>query len=243
MQVVPLTPTPMSQVLEVDEAHGIVYRTMVPADVDTAMSALAHAFYEGEPTTKAAGCTLKDWQAFCELFVPRMAAEGHAVLAAVTNSGDVAGVFLNEDYSSPDPAGLGAFTESADGDWAPTLKCIEELEESFNGMFGVPEGEERPRGKWFHLWMIGVAPAGRGKGVGKKLAQHSVALAKERGFEVAFAECTGAVSTHIMKEHTGAIVSKFIDYGTWAGCDTANVLRELPAQGHSGMSLTVNKLK
>jgi hypothetical protein len=59
---------------------------------------------------------------------------------------------------------------------------------------------------------------------------------------LAFAECTGALSTHILIEHTGATVEKFIDYGSWAGCETAGKLRKLVAKGHKGMSLTVNRL-
>jgi GNAT superfamily N-acetyltransferase len=89
-------------------------------------------------------------------------------------------------------------------------------------MFVKEEGGRKERGRFFHMWMIGVASAGRGRGVGKKLAQHSVALAKAEAFEVPFAECTGALSTHILTKHTeNCTVEHFIDYGDHTGAGRA----------------------
>jgi GNAT superfamily N-acetyltransferase len=78
----------------------------------------------------------------------------------------------------------------ADGKWGPVLSMIAELEHALAARLAIPAGAERPARQWFHLWMIGVAPTGRGRGVGKKLAAHSLAWARARGFKVAFAECT-----------------------------------------------------
>ena len=65
-------------------------------------------------------------------------------------------------------------------------------------------------GEHFHLWMIGVAPDGRGRGVGKKLFEHSIGLARHCGFKLAFAECTGAISTHIFKKYVSFTQRKLV---------------------------------
>ena len=118
---------------------------------------------------------------------------------------------------------------------------IGELEEFLNAKYNIPaEAADRTPGKYFHLWMVGVSPAGRGKGIAKGLTHYSLKSARERGFKMAFAECTGAISTHILTKHSGAAVEAFVDYSTWNGCDTAETIRGLPKAGHKGMSLTVN---
>ena len=89
-----------------------------------------------------------------------MAAEGNSVLAVDSKSGAVLGLFLNEDYCSEDPPGVEAFVESAEGDWAPTIQMIGELEAAFDATYSVPPGN-RPPGRWFHLWMLGVATEAR----------------------------------------------------------------------------------
>ena len=237
-------PNQAAQILEIDATHGVTFRIMVPEDVPAVTKAMAAAFHAGEPTTQAGACTIRDWNSFTAMFTPRMAEQGLTVVAIDDTKGVVLGAFLCEDYSTPDPPSFGSFVEAAEGDWMPTLACIDALEAHFNLAYGVPkEGAARPAGRWFHLWMLGVVPGGRGKGIARKLALHSLAVAKQKGFAVAFAECTGAVSTHIMTEHCGASVEMFVDYSTFDGCDTAAaVLRRLPALGHKGMSLTVNKL-
>ena len=159
------------------------------------------------------------------------------MLAVDQTTGAVLGAFLNEDYATADPPGFDAFLQGADGDWMPTLSAVATLEESFNAAFGAAP-EDRKKGVFFHLWMIGVASHARGRGVGKKLAQYSLALAKARGFAFAFAECTGSTSTRIMVNHCNADVEHFVDYAT----SDYPVLHGLPDGGHAGMSLTVNRL-
>ena len=234
---------PAAQVLEADAAHGVTFRIMVPSDVPAVTKAMAAAFHAGEPTTGGGACTLADWMAFTAMYVPRMAEQGLTVVAVDGATGCVLGAFLNEDYATRDPPAIKSFLEGAEGDWMPTFAAIDVLETHFNVAHGVPAVGLRPAGQWFHMWMLGVVPQGRGKGIARKLALHSLAVAKAKGFATAFAECTGAVSTHILVKHCGAAVEKFVDYATFDGCDTAAaVLRGLPAQGHKGMSLTVNQL-
>jgi ribosomal protein S18 acetylase RimI-like enzyme len=123
-----------------------------------------------------------------------MATEQLSVVALDHESREVVGVFLNEDYASPDPPGLTEFF-SARPDINPkaNLTAIAELEDKLNEAHGIPsEPVDRPRGKWFHLWMVGVSPKARGRGVASKLVEYSLVLAKGLGYDLAFAECTGA---------------------------------------------------
>merc|ERR1712113_138938 len=121
----------------------------------------------------AGNATLKDHTAFCEMFVPRMAVEGNTVVAVDTETQAVFGGFLNEDYSNEVPPGMDHFMSTSDGDWLPCVSMIGELEEAFNATYSVPS-TSIPSGKWFHLWMIGVAPEARGRSIGKKLCTHSI---------------------------------------------------------------------
>ena len=222
-------------ILENDEANGVCYRIMTPEDAAAVTTVMANAFYEGEPVTATGGgATLRDMTDFCQMYVPRMAAEGNTVLAVDVQTNEVLGAFLNEDFANVDPPECDGFLRQADGIWGPCLAMIEQLEAALSTRFTIPPSD-RPTGRWFHLWMLGVAPNGRGRGVGKKLAAHSVQWAKTCGFEVAFAECTGALSTHILQK-LGAERIAFCDYATWEG-EHAETLRGLPALGHPGMSM------
>ena len=53
---------------------------------------------------------------------------------------------------------------------------------------------------------------------------------------MAFAECTGAASTHVLSKETSRVA--YVDYGEWEGEGAENV-RSLPAKGHAGMALMV----
>ena len=83
-------------ILGTDTANDVLYRTMVPSDVDSVVPVVAKAFHEGEPVSGALGATLADFLTFCRMFVPRMAKEGNTILAISTASNEVLGAFLNE---------------------------------------------------------------------------------------------------------------------------------------------------
>ncbi|CAJ1407033.1 unnamed protein product [Effrenium voratum] len=224
-------------VLETDDDNNVVYRVMEVPDIPAAIEAVALAFYEGEPVMLASGGTLRDWQRFAEMYVPRMAAEGHTVLAVEKASGQIIGAFLNEDFNNPDPQDFEHFLESSDGDWRPIIGMVEDLEESLMKAHSIPlQASERPAGQFFHLWMIGVSSSARGRGVATKLFHHSLALAKARGFKLAFAECTGAVSTHIFQRFAPRLDS-FVSYETWDKLPTSPELKQLKQSGHPGMSM------
>lgn len=221
-------------VLEEDSEHRVVYRIMRPPDVSATLHVLANAFFEGEPVTGCCGCSLRDQIAFCELFVPRMSLEGNTVIAVDMDSNEVLGGFLCEDYCNPDPPGLETVISESDGNFVPVTTIIGELELRLNDQYAIPA--ERVPGRWFHLWMLGVAPEGRGRSIAKKLTRHAIEWAETRGFLMAFAETTGAVSTHIMSAH--ATPRAFVSYGDWTG-DCAESVRALVDQGHKGMSMMV----
>ena len=232
------------QVLEQDDINKVTYRILQQHDVAAAVEVLALAFFEGEPVTGQFGVTLKDMRAFCQMYIPRMAQQGHTVVAVEHDTDCILGAFLCEDYCSPVPAEFSNFLDEADGTWAPLLRMLDELDNHLHDTYSIPSCEtEREAGKWFHLWMLGVSSKARGRQIAKKLSAHSVLLAREQGFSVAFAECTGAASTKILTKVCGAASAKFIDYATWGGAEAElDGLRELPSKGHLGMTLTVNDL-
>ena len=224
-------------VLEVDPENNVIYKIVEPKDAAEVIDVTATAFDKGEPLTKQCGSTQRDMKNFVSMYVPRMAKEGYTVAAIDSKTGEVLGAFLNEDFNNPDPAGIGAFLDNSDGVWMPVLTMIESLEEKLLEKHNIPANPiDRPAKTHFHLWMIGVAPNGRGRGVGKKLFTHSVGVAKACGFKLAFAECTGAISTHIFKKYLNPTLDAYVDYKTWDGVGKEDV-NKVPDTGHPGMSM------
>ena len=75
-----------------------------------------------------------------------------------------------------------------------------------------------------------------------KLTEYSLQVARDAGFELAFAETTGAASTKILAKVGGKPLA-VVDYGSWPGPAGDVPFRALPAQGHAGMSMMVVDLK
>ncbi|CAE7383973.1 unnamed protein product [Symbiodinium natans] len=226
--------------LEDDAANQVLYRIMGTEDIPAVLEAVARAFFEGEPVTAAARppCTLGDWTRFTEMFLPHMAAEGHTVVAFDKATGKVLGALLNEDFVHPDPPAMEKFLDTSDGDWRPLMAMVEELEIQLMESHKIPpKAEERPSGTFFHLWMLGVASSARGRGVGSKLLRHSLLWAKQRGFKMAFAETTGAISTGMVKKHCSPKLDAFVDYASWDKMPTSEELKQLPSLGHLGLSM------
>jgi ribosomal protein S18 acetylase RimI-like enzyme len=199
--------------LEVDAANRVTYRVMTSADSPAVTEVLARAFFEGEPLTSpgCCCCSLKDQTRFLSLYIDRMAEEGNSVVAISDGDGGesygggsggapvVIGAFVNEDFANSDPDGIDELVRTSDGTWAPLLLLIGRLEDRLIASHDIPiNASHRTRGTWLHMWMLGVTPLAKGRQVGKKLVGHSVALAKANGFQLAFAECTGAPSTHLL---------------------------------------------
>ena len=163
--------------------------------------------------------------------------DGTAVVAFDLHTDEILGAFLNEDFQNTDPTGLEAFLENADGQWGPVMNIIAKLEDQLMSKYDIPaDPSNRISGEFFHMWMIGVSPKSRGRNVGKNLFLCSCRLAKMRGFRLAFAECTGSISTHLFREYLGAEVQGFEDYSTYSG-EGYDIINEIPKTGHLGTSL------
>jgi GNAT superfamily N-acetyltransferase len=201
----------MPHLLEKDEINGVIYRIMMLEDVERVIPVVARAFCEEDSPT---GNFIQDWQNFTLPYAMRMAVEGNSVLAVDEAYGTILGAFLNEDYCNSVLPEINC-SKSSRGSCVQAIFMANELEEHLNTSYGIPVAAERPRGKIVHLCFLGVGPEARGRGIEKKLAEHSIRWAKSKGFTLAFAQCTGALSTHI----TEANPSKFIDSSFRKGCD------------------------
>jgi len=214
---------------------------MIAEDSNAVLDSISVAFHEGEAISAAGGVTLEDHHKINELFVRRMAGNGNCIVAVEMEDPTVVlGAFLNEDFANPPPEGLEETLASLEGNMTPVMSTVEELEGHLRQKYGLKDDLER--GKVLHLWMLGVTTEARGRKIGQKLAIHSIAWAKKQGFKIAFAEATGAASTHILTKHGGQEVVHFIDYGVYEGPCQEQV-RALPGQGHNGASLTVSDFR
>merc|ERR1719450_572543 len=194
-----------------------------------------------------------------------MAVEGYSVIACDTtpeNEGKILGGFLCEDVANPEPSGVNEFINTSEGDWCrAVISMIGELEEEMIRVYNFPENPtERPKKEWLHLWMAGVLPEARGRGIAKKLFLHAVDIAKKSGFSRGcFAECTGAGSAGIMQKYVKPEPKELykIEYRSWnptaTGSETESgeeipkmvsensvkAVNALPEHGHDAMRLMV----
>eukprot|EP00121_Abeoforma_whisleri_P014306 Awhi_evm1s13193 len=88
--------------------------------------------------------------------------------------------------------------------------------------------------------MMGVNPSASGKNIGYNLSQLSLDLGRELGFQGAFAECTGKISTYLLTRKCANVnVEYFVDYCQWDKSPDCELIRSIPENGHPGMSLAV----
>lgn len=227
-------------IYEHDETHNILYRVMEQNDIEEAIQVLAQAFYDGEPmaSDQATNWSYNDWLNFTKMFVPRMAHEGNTIVAVETNSNKIVGGFLNEDFSNPVPLEMNDFLSNSDGRCGVLMEGIDDLEKNLLDKFSIPVLNQVEKNRFFHLWMIGVLKDFRNKGIGYKLSKYSLEHARKNGFKYAFAECTGAYSTHILSEKLNGKIIYQIDYASWKH-ENEIPFQNLPALGHKALSLVL----
>eukprot|EP01063_Lacrimia_lanifica_P033071 TRINITY_DN57_c0_g1_i1.p1 TRINITY_DN57_c0_g1~~TRINITY_DN57_c0_g1_i1.p1 ORF type:complete len:240 (+),score=21.71 TRINITY_DN57_c0_g1_i1:32-751(+) len=181
---------------------------------DRAVAILAESFYSAEPLTGASGVTRASVEEFFAMLCPQMCDNGLSVVA-VTEAGDVAGVFIANDFATPPPPATEAFVQ-ANPEWGNIFAILDAVEEFMtqNCVPGGPKSVATP-GIVCHQWCMAVAPEFGGRGIGGGLARAVISNAAGRGFVCSFAEATGAFSAKLLCR-AGMDVREKWPYAEWA---------------------------
>ncbi len=181
------------------KAADIVYNVLNPDHRQGVLEVLTRAFVN-EPST--AGQSIgrpgyAQWRRFTDLYMDECSTNGLSIVALDGRDGEtVAGAFINRDFlRPPDPR----FLEFIDGSspFGPIAKALEIIDEAWFAQH--PEIQRTQTGRVVDLWMVGVDPEYRGRGIASKLARLSLDRVAQAGFEYAVIECTGAFSQHAME--------------------------------------------
>lgn len=72
-----------------------------PPDEEQIILLLANVFSQPEPPSVAVGLSFRDIKQYLQLVAPRIIQEGLMVLARSIETGELAGVFLTDDFACP----------------------------------------------------------------------------------------------------------------------------------------------
>jgi len=194
--------------------NGFRYETLTSETQEAAIEMLTHVFHVGEPLVIATGCTRESMRAFFDLFLPQMVNNGLSIVAISEDTGDLAGVFIAEDFATPPPAGVEEFVGKYEAFFGPIFAILDESEEKFKQEVGIPAGEMPAAGRFVHQWCLSVSPALGRRGIGECITRVLLQQAEKLGFEMSFAECTGAFSTKLCAK-AGMSPMLRLEYANW----------------------------
>jgi ribosomal protein S18 acetylase RimI-like enzyme len=170
------------------EIDGIEYGLLDRDDIPEMVRMIADVFAKHDPPAVALGLSAPEIEDIVEVLAIKALDEDVTTIAKTTD-GKFVGAMLSEDFGTPPPD-----LTRAPAAFAALGAVLDELENEYRTLHEIVPGSD------LHLFMLGVADAHGGKGVGQKLVELSVANGARRGYRYAFAEATGLVSQHIFRK-------------------------------------------
>ena len=167
------------------------YCIATPPDTDEIVDLLARVFSESEPPAVAMGLTFFDMEQFLRFITPGIVSASLTVIARDTDSGELAGVLLTDDFAVPprlDPTQINSR-------FVPIFSMLEELDEQFRRERTFLPGE------CIHLFMLGVDRRFAGCGIAKAMVAACVTNGLQKGYRTAITEATGKVSQQVFRKN------------------------------------------
>lgn len=172
------------------ETSLIHYRLCSESDAEELALLLADAFSAREPIGQAIQMTAAEFGAFVRPQLRNAAVRDLTIVARRSDTGELVGAMLTEDGAS---------------DTGPQLDTMGEkfaMVGSILGRLGemVPAGDASAPGETLHLFLLGVAEAAEGNGIGQGMVAACIENGARKGYRRAVAECTGRTSQHIFRK-------------------------------------------
>jgi predicted N-acetyltransferase YhbS len=168
---------------------GLEVRPMGEGDRDAVRDVIADAFSRFEPMAVAAGQTYEEFQALVGLPASDAAVQELTVCARLAKSGDIVGVMLATDFTTPMPEGL----EIISPGFAPIGGLLAQLDAWYDDARAPQPGE------CLHLAMLAVDRAHWGNGIAQNLVAASLANGKAKGYRTANTFATNRVSQRVFE--------------------------------------------
>lgn len=169
---------------------GIEYGVLTESDCEEMVRLLGEAFARRDPPAVAVGLTPGEFGPFVRLLCAHAASQGLTIVARLVESGEMAGVLLTEDSTSPPPAGIETLSPKFD----PIVDILSKLETAYRNTNTYAAGESA------HLFLLGVSEQFEGRGIASQLVTQCVANATRKGYRRAVAEATNLTSQHIFRK-------------------------------------------
>ena len=169
----------------------LVYIVLTPSFQKEAFDIIADSFADEpssvhiEPSREA---RLAQWQVFAEFFAEECAENGNSIVCIDSTNGKIAGVFWVRDFMLDLPA---TFSVSVDNlsCISPVIEVLTKLDNSYH--------ELRPDlkvGECVDLWMLGVSPLYRKRGIAGNLTAVAKDWVAQKGFSYVVLEASGGFS-------------------------------------------------
>lgn len=175
-----------------ENTHTLTFKLLEPKHVSTVTQCISATFIKGEPMSEALGISEEEFHYFAQLFVQKASADQLSVVA-VTDTGEIAGALICEDYATDPPVGLEQISEK----FEPIFNLLESLGERFAHLHDVVPGSH------LHMFMCGVYPQYANQGIAQRLISFAEDLGREQGFKATACEATGAISQYMVEKSLG----------------------------------------
>lgn len=171
------------------EKNGIIYEVFRENDMEQTIACIIETFSRKEPMVIALGIIPDENLFFVKIVCEKAVKDGLSIVAKDKVTGKVIGFCLSEDLESEPPEGFDKINMKIH----PILELLTRLDEEYK------KSRKVIKGKFFHLYMVGVSEPFEKQNIGTTLLDENLKLAKLKNFSVAIAEATGSVSQHIIR--------------------------------------------
>eukprot|EP01111_Echinosteliopsis_oligospora_P019747 TRINITY_DN969_c0_g1_i1.p1 TRINITY_DN969_c0_g1~~TRINITY_DN969_c0_g1_i1.p1 ORF type:complete len:239 (+),score=69.26 TRINITY_DN969_c0_g1_i1:29-745(+) len=212
---------------------NIAYRILTPGMVGKVTEAISHSFggeKARDPFALSLHLSPSDWRDMTGMFVERAAKQDKSVVAVDTNTGEVLGCIINEDWKETLPQAY----RSLPSVWNPVRAIFHELHTRY-------KSHRRNRilpGQVFHpLYFTCVVPEVRRQGVVTGLWHASVDVARENNYQSMVCETSSTVSERVC-ESLGFKLTSSVAFNDWM-FEGENKFAELPAISNHFQRLSI----
>ena len=170
--------------------RDIEYGLFAESDSSEMVRLLGETFAKRDPPAVAVGITAGEFEQFVGLLCGHARTQGLTIIARSAETGDMVGVLLADDSSSPLPAGIENLSDKFD----PIFDILGQLESAYRSNPVITAGESA------HLFLLGVSERYAGRGIGSQLVAQCSANATRKGYRLAVTEATNLSSQHIFRK-------------------------------------------
>ena len=93
-----------------EKTHTLTCKVLEPKHISAVTQCISSTFIKGEPMSEALNIREEEFSYFAQLFIQKAATDQLSVVA-VTDTGEIAGALICEDYATDPPMGLDQVSE------------------------------------------------------------------------------------------------------------------------------------